>query len=124
MHGLLPVRAPFPGVDYAGGTSSKGPKKLANSGTEWLYTRTAPATIAMLAGPDSGQDVDNATPDLGSGRLLTRHGLAGQVVAGRAAGEVASQDLHGMRGPGRRAGAGAVHQAIPVNRPGARDHAP
>ncbi len=42
-HGLLPVRAPLPGVDHARRHQIQGPKKLANSATEWLYTRVAPA---------------------------------------------------------------------------------
>ena len=39
-------------------------------------------------------------------------------------GEAAGQRLHGARGPGGGAGAGAVRQAVPVDRPGARDNAP
>src|ERR1039457_6858185 len=39
-------------------------------------------------------------------------------------GEAPGQDLQGVRGPGGGAGAGAVGQPVPVDRPGARDNAP
>src|SRR5215469_7945646 len=50
-----------------------------------------------------------------AGCRVTCHGLAG---------EAAGQGLHGARGPGAGARAGAVGQVVPVDRPGARDTAP